>query len=165
MFSYYSYVSAAELKQIPVGLATRKNRLSILRTVAFICIVSLVVKATLLIYLTDTVINTQLLSVLIWMFLFYFALEIIPMVIILSYYHVDPNYNDTGLLLSTNASNLHHNNVVLNIPNTLQNESNLNHHNYSRDDFYDDSSEITPLNHDTDDRNLHTVVSRLSRES
>ena len=58
MFAYYAYVAAAELHKVPIVLSARINRLTSLRLLAVICISSLILKASTLIYLNGREIET-----------------------------------------------------------------------------------------------------------
>jgi hypothetical protein len=93
MFGYYARVAASELKQIPVMLSARRERMRVLRMIAFIFIVALLIKACILIYLTGNQIDTTSVLVLVAMFFYYFCLELFPLATVLAFYQVEPNPN------------------------------------------------------------------------
>lgn len=94
MFGYYARVAASELKQIPVMLSARRERMRLLRMIAMIFIIALLIKACILIYLTGNEISTTSVLVLVAMFFYYFCLELFPLATVLAFYYVEPNADE-----------------------------------------------------------------------
>lgn len=89
VFAYYSYYAGSELKQIPVQLSTRKQRLFFLRVLSAFIIGALITKAILYLIFTGDSIVTNTVGELGLVFLYYFMLEIVPISIVLMYYKVE----------------------------------------------------------------------------
>jgi Protein of unknown function (DUF1084) len=97
MFGYYAYVAAAEIKQVPVQLSARRSRLSLLRWLGTICISALIIKASIVIYLTGQTIPTTSNAALACVFLYYFFLELFPLVTVLIFYRIEtPEAEEAG---------------------------------------------------------------------
>lgn len=94
MFAYYASAAASELKQAPVQLSARQNRLGLLRLLGGICISALIIKACILIYYTGKSIETTSDGALSSVFFYYFFLELVPIFIVLIYYRVQPQDYD-----------------------------------------------------------------------
>ena len=89
MFAYYAWAVAAELKEVPIQLPARKNRLSVLRQLSLIVILALVVKAGVLITITGRSVRTESPTSLVAVFLYYAVLELFPLLIVLLFYRVE----------------------------------------------------------------------------
>jgi hypothetical protein len=89
VFAFYSYYAGSELKQIPVQLATRKQRLFFLRVVSAFIIGALLTKAILYLVFDGDSIVTNTVGDLALVFLYYFMLEIVPISVVLAYYRVE----------------------------------------------------------------------------
>ena len=89
MFAYYAGAVAAELKEVPIQLPARRNRLHVLRQLSIIVILALVVKAVVLITITGKSVKTESPASLVAVFLYYFLLELLPLCIILLFYRVE----------------------------------------------------------------------------
>lgn len=89
MFAYYAWAVAAELKEVPIQLPARKNRLSVLRQLSLIVILALVVKAGVLITITGQSVRTESSASLVAVFLYYAVLELFPLLTVLLFYRVE----------------------------------------------------------------------------
>lgn len=91
MFTYYAYMAASELANVPITIIARRKRLFSLRVLAVISIFALILKASIIIYLNGKKVETVSLLMLSLVILFYFFTEIFPMIIILIFYRVESN--------------------------------------------------------------------------
>jgi len=89
MFGYYAHAAAAEIKQVPIHLSARKSRLRLLRILAFIIIIALIAKASILIAVTGENLPTVSDEALSLLFLYYFFLELFPTAVVLVFYRVE----------------------------------------------------------------------------
>jgi len=89
MFAYFAWAVAAELKEVPIQLSARRNRLGVLRYLAAIVIIALLVKAIILIYITGKSVVTEGDAAVVGVFLYYFLLELCPLFVILVFYRVE----------------------------------------------------------------------------
>jgi len=97
MFGYYAYAAAMELKEAPIQLSARRSRLWVLRFLAIICIMALVIKAAILIYITGMSIPTTSDEALSLVFLYYFFLELFPLAVVLIFYRIEtPELGEKG---------------------------------------------------------------------
>ena len=76
-FAFYTHVAGAELKNIPIELSARKERLANLQILAAVCITSLIAKAVVLICVTGKTIPSTTPLELILIFMYYILLEVI----------------------------------------------------------------------------------------
>ena len=89
MFGYYAYLADIELKQVPIQLSMRQNRILFLRILGFICITALLAQAVILIIITGKVLFTTSAAELSAVFFYFFLLELLPIGVILIYYRVE----------------------------------------------------------------------------
>jgi hypothetical protein len=89
MFAHYAWRVASELKEVPIGLPTRRNRLKVLRYLAAIVIMALLVKAIVLIAITGKPLHTASDLVVVGVFFYYLLLELAPLAVILAFYRVE----------------------------------------------------------------------------
>jgi len=107
LFAYYAWAVAAELRQVPIQLSARKNRLGVLRYLAAIVILALVLRAIVLICITGKSVVTQGEAAIVGVFLFYFILELFPLFVILLFYRVEGSGDvDPDVFMGPNGSSI-----------------------------------------------------------
>ena len=75
-FAFYTHVAGSELKNIPIELSARKQRLANLQILAAVCITSLLAKAVVLICVTGKTIPSTTPLELTLIFMYYILLEV-----------------------------------------------------------------------------------------
>lgn len=93
MFSYYVYVAANEIRLVPLEIVTRKERIRFLQILGFCCITALILRAIVVMYISEKDLVTVSIVSVILFFCYFFFLEFIPLFIVLVFYRVSGVYN------------------------------------------------------------------------
>jgi hypothetical protein len=88
VFGYYAYLAATQLNLAPVELLSRRSSLFSLRMLGCVCIFALIAKALIYIILDGKAVSTGSLTSRISIVMYYFWLEMCPIISILLYYRV-----------------------------------------------------------------------------
>ncbi len=91
LFAIFGYRSARELNQVPIEVATRKERMRVLTTLSLIFVSTLVTRAVILILLSFRRDQSRHISriELFIMLVFYVVLELVPLLFALDFYRVE----------------------------------------------------------------------------
>ena len=103
MFAYYAWAVASELKDVPIQLSARKNRLGVLRYLAVIVILALLLKSVILIFITGKSVVTEGDAAVVGVFLYYFVLELFPLFVILLFYRVEGSGDSDEFYISQSS--------------------------------------------------------------
>jgi hypothetical protein len=91
IFAGYTFLAGSEFKTAPLQIVARKHRLHLLRLLAIMLITVLIIKASILIYLTGKNLPMETTSDLLLVFFYFFLLEVLPLSIVLLYYWASDN--------------------------------------------------------------------------
>lgn len=88
IFGFYAYQAASQLNLVPTAIVTRKERTEALSNLTFVFIFALLVRAILILVMTDKTIETLSIISVVLMFAYYVLLELVPTIFAVIFYRV-----------------------------------------------------------------------------